>query len=150
VLLVEGHCRNQGADEPQKQETNHHDNHGQCAPLSTALPLTGLPVGTDAQQVVDAHVAQMNMRAAFVGLPAGTPVPEILAAEANVSRPASALRAGAPAATHAGGAKLLDREEAQEAIAFGAQTRAEQRRIEATEAYYGMSLRAALESGALR
>lgn len=109
--------------------------------------LTGLPPGTDGQVVVDAYVAQWDRRAAFVGLPAGTPVPEIVAAE-RATRLAAALRASAPPSHH-NGVKLLSKEEAQDAVAFGVQSRAEQRRVTATEDRFGLSLREILKDGLL-
>lgn len=109
--------------------------------------VTGLAPGTDAQVVVDAHTAQLNRRAALAGLPAGTSVPEIVAAERSV-RLAAALRASAP--IHVEGVKVLSHDEAQEVLLFGVQSRAEVRRVEATEAHYGKSLREALETGDLR
>lgn len=112
--------------------------------------LTGLPPGTDGQVVVDAYVAQWDRRAAFVGLPPGTPVPDIVAVERS-TRLAAALRASTPPpAVRVDGVMLLSRDEAKEMVLFGAQSRVDTRRIEATEAYHGRSLREALEGGLLQ
>lgn len=112
--------------------------------------LTGLPFGTPAQKVVDAHVAQWDRRALLAGLPTGATVPDIVSTEKTV-RLAAVLRASmssAPVSNN--GVRLLSQEEAQDIIAFGgAQTRAEQRRIEATEDHYGKTLREALDNGQL-
>lgn len=117
--------------------------------------LTGSKVGTDPQEVLDAWTATWDKRAAAVGLPAGSTVPDIQAAERkakDATKLSAALRAagGGPVGTVVGGVRLLTREEAQEVQAFGLDTPLTRRRIEATELALGKTLREALTDGDLR
>lgn len=117
--------------------------------------MTGLPKGTDADVVFGAYKAMWAKRAAAVGLPADSTIPDILAAQRkarDADKLSAALRAagGVAAGAGVGGVRLLSREEAQEVQLFGLDTPLTRRRVQATEDALGKDLRSALRDGDLR
>lgn len=126
--------------------------------------VTKLPVGTSAETVMETWQQQLDARAVAVGLPASSPVPDIVAAERkakDAARMAAAVQASAAAdaalfglGRHAAPVAapttpLLAAEEASEVLLFGAQSRHTRKRLEATEQHHGRPLRDCVKDGLL-
>lgn len=115
----------------------------------------GVPLTTSTDAAIEALTAKWDARAAAVGVPVGSAIPDILAAERKAkgaSKLAAALQAASGPAGGAvvGGVRLLTREEGEEILNFSLDSPLLRRRVEATEAALGKDLRQALQDGDLR
>lgn len=121
--------------------------------LATRLAARRTELGLHPSATVTQITAAAAARNSVAAMTAQLAAPTATAPAGKTVRVAGGPKTSRHAGTKAGGAatgpKLLSREEAQDVVAFGANTRLSLKRKDATEEHFGVSLRDALRVGLL-